>query len=192
MAQLPSNAPVRRYFRPGESLFREKEASRSVFLIKKGTVSIRKSKKGGHLEIARIYANEMIGELSFFDRQPTSAAAVALTEVEAFEISFESLERIFAGVPDYFKTIVASLANRLRRANEQIRRFNNEVVPEAAGAGLGGLTATEALAAVEETEGVASETEPDETGVVEEGEERGEDLATGGEDQGEGDGSSPP
>lgn len=101
-----------------------------MYLITKGTVAIRKMKGPDYVELGRVYANEVLGELSFFDRKPRSAAAVALTEVEVLEISFESLDAIYTKVPDYMKTIMASVADRLRKANEMIRRLQRNVVTE--------------------------------------------------------------
>ena len=123
--------PTQVYFRPGQFLFREGEPSSCMFLIKKGTVSVRKMKGAAFVEIARVYSNEVIGELSFFDRLPRSAAGVALTEVEALEIKFESLDKIYATVPDYLKTIISCIADRLRRADDTIKRLQKEVVKEA-------------------------------------------------------------
>lgn len=119
-----------RFFRPGQYLFREGEPSKCMYLIKKGTVGVRKMKGAAYVEIARIYSNEVIGELSFFDRLPRSAAAVALTEVEALEIGFDSLDKVYAGVPEYMKTIISSVADRLRKANDTIRRLQKNVVSE--------------------------------------------------------------
>lgn len=99
-----------------------------MYLVRKGTVSIRKMKGPAYVEIARIYSNEVLGELSFFDRMPRSAAAIALTEVEALEIGFDSLDKIYTGVPDYMKTIIASVADRLRKANDQIRRLQKNLI----------------------------------------------------------------
>jgi CRP-like cAMP-binding protein len=87
-------------------------------------------KGAAYVELARIYANEIIGELSFFDRQPRNAAAVALTEAEVLEIDFESLEKIYATVPEYMKTIMASVVERLRKADEHIRRLQKDTVDE--------------------------------------------------------------
>ncbi len=117
-----------RYFRPGQYLFRESDPSKSMFIIKKGTVAIRKRKGTAHVEIARIYSNEVLGEISFFDRLPRSASAIALTEVQVLEIQFDSLDKIYEGVPDYMKTIIASVADRLRKANDMIRRLQKNVV----------------------------------------------------------------
>lgn len=80
------------YFRPDQHVFREGEASKAMYLVQKGTLSVRKMKGSVHVEIARVYSNEVLGELSFFDRLPRSASAVALTEVELLEIRFDSTD----------------------------------------------------------------------------------------------------
>jgi CRP/FNR family transcriptional regulator, cyclic AMP receptor protein len=108
-------------FKPGEALFKEGDASQSIFIIKKGAVSIRKTKGTSFVEIGRIQSNQVLGELSFFDRLPRSATAVALMEVETTEISFIAMEKIYNQIPDYMKSIIMTMADRLRKANEQIR-----------------------------------------------------------------------
>jgi CRP-like cAMP-binding protein len=121
-------AATPRFFKSGQFLFKEGEPSRSMFLIKRGTIAIRKMKGSAYVEIARVYANEVLGELSFFDRLPRSASAVAMTEVEVLEIRFDALDKIYGGVPDYMKSIMASVADRLRKANETIRRLQKNTV----------------------------------------------------------------
>ncbi len=121
--------PVPKSFKTGQALFKEGEPSKSIFIIKKGSVGIRKIKGSAFVEIARVYTNEVLGELSFFDRLPRSASAVALTDVEALEITFNDLDKVYATVPDYMKTIIAALAERLRKANDTIRRLQKNIVP---------------------------------------------------------------
>lgn len=121
-------AAVQRHFRKGDTIFREAEAPRCMYLIKKGAISIRKAKGGAHVEIARVYSNEILGELSFFDRLPRSAAAVALSEVEVLEIEFEALDSIYEGVPDYLKSIIVCVADRLRKADDTIKRLQKNLV----------------------------------------------------------------
>lgn len=116
-------ATVQRFFRTGQVLFREGDPSRSIFIIKKGTVSIRKAKGSAFVEIAKLYTNEVIGEMTFFDRLPRSAFAFAATDLEVMEISFESLDQVYAQVPEYLRTIMAAMADRLRKANEMIRKL---------------------------------------------------------------------
>jgi CRP-like cAMP-binding protein len=150
---IKSANPVTRQFRPGEYLFHDNDPSRSLFLIRKGSVSVRKPKPGGEIEIARLHSNEVVGEISFFDRLPRSAAAVALTEVEALEITFEALDKIFEKVPPYFKAIISSMADRLRRADDTIRKLQKDfVLDSSANSGQSGgdsFSAADALAASE-------------------------------------------
>ncbi len=113
-------------FKPGEVLFLEGEPSYSIFIIRKGAISIRKMKGNRFVEISKVLSNEVIGELSFFDRLPRSASAVALIEVEVIEITFDSMESIYNSIPDYLKTIVAAMADRLRQANELIRLLQKD------------------------------------------------------------------
>tara|TARA_Y100000590_G_scaffold430861_1_gene544998 strand:+ start:2002 stop:2616 length:615 start_codon:yes stop_codon:yes gene_type:complete len=117
-----------KHWKKGTFLFQEGEEPKSLYLIKEGTVSVRKAKGDAFVELARIHSGEVVGELSFFDREPRSAAAVTLSDVKAMEIEFSSLDAIYAKVPDYLKTIIRSVADRLRRANETIRRLQKKQV----------------------------------------------------------------
>lgn len=117
---------VAKIYKPGQVLFTEGQPSSSIFIVKRGAISIRKMKGKNFVEVAKIQSGEVIGELSFFDRQPRSATAVALIEVEVMELPFDAMEKIYAQIPDYLKTIVAAMAERLRKANEQIRLLQRE------------------------------------------------------------------
>ncbi|MFN7684204.1 MAG: Crp/Fnr family transcriptional regulator [Oligoflexia bacterium] len=120
-----------RTIRPGQTLFAEGDKPESIFLINKGTVVIRKLKGTSFVEIARLHENEIFGELSFFDRQNRSASAYALTEVEVTEIPFEVLEKLFTSIPPYLKTMISSIAGRLRKADEMIKRLQKAQGTEA-------------------------------------------------------------
>lgn len=110
--------------KPGEAIFREGDHAKSMYLIKMGKVSVRRSVvTGGQVEINQIGANQVIGELAFFDRKPRSADAVALTSVELVEIPFSALDPMFKPAPDYLKKIMSALAIRLRDANDMIHEL---------------------------------------------------------------------
>lgn len=118
-----SKQPVVKTFKINDYIFLEGQPSDSMYIVRSGIVSIRKSSGDKHYEIARIFSGEVLGELSFFDRQPRSASAVAVTVVEVLRIEYDQLELIYKNVPDYLKTIITSLAERLRKANELIQRL---------------------------------------------------------------------
>jgi CRP/FNR family cyclic AMP-dependent transcriptional regulator len=119
-----------RIFRKDEVLFKEGDESTSMFLVSNGSISVRKKKGSNQVEIGRVFSNEVIGELSFFDRKPRSATAVALTDVVALEIDFDALEKIYSKVPNYLKTIMSAVAERLRKADNTIRRLQDQYVAE--------------------------------------------------------------
>lgn len=123
-------SPATKSFAPGQYIFHEGDPSKCMYLIQKGTISIRKYKGHSYVEIARLYSNEVIGELSFFDRLPRSASAVAMTDVELIELQFDALDKIFSGIPEYMKTIISAVADRLRKANDTIRRLQKNLVTD--------------------------------------------------------------
>ncbi|MCM0605031.1 MAG: cyclic nucleotide-binding domain-containing protein [Xanthomonadaceae bacterium] len=125
-------AAVERVFKNGEYLFKEGDPSQCIYVITRGAVSIRKAKGSAYIEIAKVHANEVIGELSFFDRQSRSASAVALGDVYAQEIDFSSLDATYKAVPKYLQTIMGCVATRLRKANETIRLLQNNIVKSGA------------------------------------------------------------
>lgn len=120
----PSSPTNTRALKAGETIFKEGDHPTSMFLIKRGTVLVQKLRNEGTTNLARIFSGEVIGELSFFDRRPRSATAVAESEVELLEIQFDNLDKVYQEkVPDYLKTMVAAIAERLRKANELIRQL---------------------------------------------------------------------
>ena len=119
-----------RTYTQGDVLFTEGIPSQSLFVIHKGSVELRKKKEGGYVRLAQIYSNEVLGELSYFDKKPRSATAVALTEVEASEITFDSMDKLLKKVPPYFKTIVMGLAERLRKADDVIKKLQKQIITD--------------------------------------------------------------
>ena len=117
-------------FKPGECLFKEGDTPGRLYLIKRGAVAIRKNKAGGYVEIARIHQNQPVGELSFFDRKPRSASCIAIGNVEALAIEFDALDKIYKSVPAYLKTIMSCVADRLRRADDEIRKLQKNVITD--------------------------------------------------------------
>ncbi len=127
------SSPKTRFFRPGEFLFREGAAANSMMLIRKGTVAIRISKGSAFVDLAKVYPNEVIGELAFFDRGNRNASAIALSEVEIAEIDFKPLDEMYKKVPPHLQSILNCVANRLREADETIRRLQKNLVNKKTG-----------------------------------------------------------
>ena len=124
----------------------------SLYIIQKGAVSIRVAKDRAFVELAKVSAGEVIGELAFFDRKPRSASAVVLIDAEILEVPFDSLEKIYASVPGYMKTIMGSIVDRLRHANETIKKLQkaNKHDPEEKKSTAANMSAQDVLEATED------------------------------------------
>lgn len=122
---IKSMAAFVHQFQPGDVVFREGDPSNCMYLVNSGVISVRKKKGVGMVELAKINEKEILGELSFLDRQPRNATAVAVVACELLEIPFESLDAEYAKLPDYIRKIISAVSARLRDADDIIRNFKS-------------------------------------------------------------------
>ncbi len=106
---------------PGEYLIRENEESSEMYLLQKGTVAILKRQGDAEKQIGTIYSGELVGEMSFLDRSPRSASVKAISECEFMVIPIGKFEKFFDGQPVWYKALINTLLERLRKANCKIR-----------------------------------------------------------------------
>ncbi len=128
-----------RSLKPGEVIFNEKDVADSLYIIQKGQIRLYLPKGRGFVEIAILRTGEVIGEMAFFDekarRRSCSAAAIVTTEV--VEISFNAFGKTMQGLNPWFKTIVYTLAERLRKTNDKVKQLESNSV----GLSVGGKVA---------------------------------------------------
>ena len=114
----------------GETLFRENDPATSLFIIQSGQIRLFRPKGKGFVEIAILRAGEVIGEMAYFDeknrRRSCSASAIIATQI--VEISFVAFEKTMAGLNPWFKTIINTLADRLRQTNERVKALETNSV----------------------------------------------------------------
>jgi CRP/FNR family cyclic AMP-dependent transcriptional regulator len=117
-------------FKPGDILFNEKDAAESLYIIQRGQIRLYIPKGRGFVEICILRAGEVIGEMGYFDeksrRRSCSAAAIVTTEV--VEISYNAFEKTMQGLNPWFKTIINTLAERLRKTNDKVRQLESNSV----------------------------------------------------------------
>ncbi|MBP9679969.1 MAG: cyclic nucleotide-binding domain-containing protein [Bacteriovorax sp.] len=115
---------------PGEILFHEGDAAVSMYIIQKGQLRLFRPKGKGFIELAVLRSGEVLGEMSYFDpdskKRSASAAAIAYTEV--IEISFVALEKTMTALNPWFKTLINTLAERLRKSNEKVKALENNSI----------------------------------------------------------------
>ncbi len=128
-----------RTFQPGEVLFKENDPATSLYIIQKGQIRLYRPKGRGFVDLAILRSGEVIGEMAYFDeksrRRSCSAAAIVTTDV--IEISFVAFAKTMEGLNPWFKTIINTLANRLRKTNERVKELESNSV----GFGAGGKVA---------------------------------------------------
>jgi CRP/FNR family cyclic AMP-dependent transcriptional regulator len=117
-----------RQLKPGEILFNDGEKANSLFIIQKGQLRLFKPKGKGFIEIATLRAGEVIGEMAYFDDDgggKRSCSASAMVGSEVIEISFSAFAKTMSGLNPWFKTIINTLANRLRQTNSRVKELES-------------------------------------------------------------------
>lgn len=117
-----------RRLKPGEILFNDGEKANSLYIIQNGQLRLFKPKGKGFVEIAVLRAGEVIGEMAYFDVDgggKRSCSASAMVSSEVIEISFVAFAKTMSGLNPWFKTIINTLANRLRATNARVKELES-------------------------------------------------------------------
>ncbi|MDR1799778.1 MAG: Crp/Fnr family transcriptional regulator [Bifidobacteriaceae bacterium] len=105
----------------GQILFREGDEGEKFYLIQTGRVKLGRSSPDGRENLLAILgAGEMLGEVTLFDPGPRTATATAVVPTDLLELSHGSMVEWLDRHPEAAKLILAALANRLRRTNENL------------------------------------------------------------------------
>ncbi len=113
-------------FKAGDILFREGEQSYHFYILQEGSVRIfRETEDGRQVELAVVSEGSSIGEFAMIDRLPRSASAEAVTDVKAVEVSEEAYQTLLAELPDWAVAVLKALVERLRHANDVIRKIQS-------------------------------------------------------------------
>jgi len=118
-----------RSLKTGEILFNDGGPAESLFIIQRGQIRLFKPKGKGFIEIGVLRAGEVIGEMAYFDDDGSgkkrSCSASAITGVEIVEISFLAFGKTMQSLNPWFKTIINTLATRLRKTNTRIKELED-------------------------------------------------------------------
>ncbi len=129
MTQTSSGKSGLRSLKAGETIFNDGDPADSLYIIQKGQIRLFKPKGKGFVELAVLRAGEVIGEMAYFDEDGSgrkrSCSAAALTNVEIIEISFGAFSKTMQSLNPWFKTIINTLATRLRRTNFRVKELED-------------------------------------------------------------------
>jgi len=110
----------RHTFAPGEQLFAEGEHGEVAYIIESGQVNITREGAERTLQIARLGAGELVGEMALIDDAPRSATATATEETEVFIIDRDLLRQRLRAADPMLRLLMRVMLDRLRESHLQL------------------------------------------------------------------------
>lgn len=116
---MATMTPVR--MERGDILFNEGDQGDRLYVITEGKIKLGRSSTDGRENLLAVLGpSEMLGELSLFDPGPRTATATAVAETQLIGLGNEQLVSLLGNHPRIAGTLLAALARRLRRTNENL------------------------------------------------------------------------
>jgi CRP-like cAMP-binding protein len=94
----------------GETIFRESQKDKRIYLLLKGEVSLLAGKK----KVGAVRAAEIFGELAMIDREPRSATAVAASECRVIALDEKAFTEALRRQPAFALMLMSTMVHRLR------------------------------------------------------------------------------
>lgn len=114
----------------GDVLFREGDYGDALVLVADGALSVRVRRGEADVEIARVGAGELVGEMACVDPAPRSATLVALSPAVVAELSRDALHAMRVGAPALSALVVGAVIREVTRRLRDIEaRVDREVSP---------------------------------------------------------------
>jgi CRP/FNR family transcriptional regulator, cyclic AMP receptor protein len=118
--ELATQATTRRY-RRGDYVCHAGDAATRLFVVQSGRLAIAVRARDGRESVAAVLGPPSIfGELPFFDGEPRSSDARALTPVVLFEIDYEAVRAVVDEQPGLLWDVTQILTRRLRATDEAL------------------------------------------------------------------------
>ncbi len=112
-------------FDVGDMILREGEASDTLFLVRSGEVRVERDIGGSMVELARVGAGGIFGEMSMLEKSAASASIVTIDPVEIVRLSNATIEVMIAEDEGFglrfYQSLAVSLSAKLRATNEVVR-----------------------------------------------------------------------
>ena len=122
---MSAKLPKKVLYRPGDMLIQEKSQSQYLYIIQSGQVEIFRLKENGvRISLSIVGPGQYLGEMALFLDKPHSVSAVALSPVEAVQLSKESIDDQMKTVPPWLVALIRGLIDRLHQMNLRMIRHN--------------------------------------------------------------------
>lgn len=119
------------HFKPEETICRQGESGRAMFLLREGEVVVcRDSPDGRRVKMVRMGPGEFFGEMTLIDIQKRSATVIAQRPSLIFSLSNRDLYALYQeDVPGYvmvLQNLCRELSRRLRVTNQRLQDMAEE------------------------------------------------------------------
>ncbi len=107
-------------FKAGELLFSEGDLGHEMFIIKDGSISIRKHSGSESIELTQLSKGSILGEMSLIDHGTRSASAISLEKTQATVINQFAFEQVMRLLPVWLGVIIKIVVQRIRETNKKV------------------------------------------------------------------------
>jgi CRP/FNR family transcriptional regulator len=120
-----------RTYLKGEAVFHEGQPSKGLFVVWRGSLKIYKLRESGREQILEIEGpGRSVAELPLLDGQPYPASCSALEDSILLIISCSTFQQLLAREPALVRSVIASLAQRLRHMVGLVEEISLKAVRE--------------------------------------------------------------
>lgn len=110
----------RRFFKAGEALFLQGNATKGLFYLRAGAVDLTRETSSGHnIVIHRAYAGEMFAEASLFTGQ-YHCTAIATRDAEIIECRRDVIKNLLQNDLDFTRAVVSKFATQIQESRRRI------------------------------------------------------------------------
>lgn len=115
------------YYNPGEIIIKEGTFGDSAFILKQGSVEVRKKTNVEDIFLATLEAQEIFGEMGLIEDKPRSATIIAKSLVIVNEISREDFMGLLDDKKSFIIPILRAFFERLRQTNDLVVQLENKI-----------------------------------------------------------------
>jgi CRP-like cAMP-binding protein len=157
-----AHVAVPREFAPGETVFREGDASDTCYVVRDGHArAIRSHADGRTITLATFGPGDIFGELAMFEDERRSATVEAIETTRVVGVLGPDMRRLMGEHPEIATRLVIALGRRLREMNERLSRQSFQTVQSRVAVVLSGLVAEEIAAGRPGTDVLVTATQAD-------------------------------
>jgi CRP/FNR family transcriptional regulator len=153
---------VPRSFEPGQSVFREGDASDTCYVVREGHArAVRTHGDGRTITLATFGPGDFFGELAMFEDERRSATVEAIETTSVIGVLGPDMRRLMNEHPSIAARLVIALGRRLRETNERLSRQSFQTVQSRVAGVLSDLVRAEIAAGRPEADVLVTATQSD-------------------------------